>query len=117
MPDFYNMHVALCREKHTPKHTPLRDAAWPIATLALSALALVASWPTHAPGERRLERLKCDKISQFCDRTHYDVTLLGPDITLRHTPIHSLIHSPKFTAQEAPTGVPNPLIGWCPSRP
>jgi hypothetical protein len=29
VPDFYDMHVALCREKRTPKRTPLRDAASP----------------------------------------------------------------------------------------
>ena len=46
------------------------------------------------PGERRQEELKCDKTSQFCDRTHYDVTLLSLEITLRHTSIHSLNHSP-----------------------
>ena len=28
--------------------------------------------------------------SDFSDRTHYDVTLLGPEITLCHTSIHSL---------------------------
>ena len=35
MPDFYDMHVALCREKRTPKRTPLRDAASPTATRCL----------------------------------------------------------------------------------
>ncbi len=40
MPDFYDMHVALCREKRTPKHTPGRDAASPTATLLLLTLAL-----------------------------------------------------------------------------
>ncbi len=35
MPDFYDMHVALCREKRTPKRTPLRDVASPTATLLL----------------------------------------------------------------------------------
>jgi len=34
------MHVALCREKRTPKRTPLRDAAWPTATRALPLLTL-----------------------------------------------------------------------------
>ena len=78
-------------------------------TLACRAKALRFGrrWPSgrrRAPGERRLERLKCDKISQFCDRTHYDVTRLGPDITLCHTSIHSLIHSPKCSRLDAPPG-------------
>ncbi len=37
MPDFYDMHVALSREKRTPKRTPLRDAAWPTAIANLLA--------------------------------------------------------------------------------
>ncbi len=35
MPDFYDMHVALCREKRTPKRPP----ASPTATLLLLTLA------------------------------------------------------------------------------
>ncbi len=38
MPDFYDMHVALCREKRTPKRTPMRDAASPTAMLPLLTL-------------------------------------------------------------------------------
>ena len=44
MPDFYDMHVALCREKRTPKRTPLRDAASPTATLPLLTLALPSAY-------------------------------------------------------------------------
>ncbi len=51
MPDFYDMHVALCREKRTPKRTPLCDAASPTATLLLLTLALPLT-PPGAPGER-----------------------------------------------------------------
>jgi len=38
------MHVALCREKRTPKRTPLRDAASPTATLPLLTLALPSDY-------------------------------------------------------------------------
>ena len=36
MPDFYDIHVALCREKRTPKRTPLCDAASPTPLLTLA---------------------------------------------------------------------------------
>ena len=78
MPDFYDMHVALCREKRTPKRTPMCDAAWPIVTLAQSALALVAGWPTRAPGEhaRKLTKLETE-FTLFTE----DRTILPPIVT------------------------------------
>ena len=44
MPDFYDIHVGLCREKRTPKRTPLRDAASPTARLPLLTLALPSDY-------------------------------------------------------------------------
>ena len=66
---------------------------------------------TSRPGVKglggRLSPVGC--YSDFSDRTHYDVTLLGPEITLCHTSIHSLTHSPR----RAPRGSYS-LVKWVP---
>ena len=56
MPDFYDMHVALCREKRTPKRTPLRDASSPTATLPPLTLGLPSDY-LQARRESGLMRL------------------------------------------------------------